>query len=405
MFSQPIADGYPESVNAVDQEYSPDEISAYYLELDQVLDRIERASNHYQILDLDRLATTGEIKLAYLRSVALLNPSQLGINLEVPETMLSRIDPAFERVSRAYSTLVNFARRIEYDTSLNSRGTSSQASEEKQSASEKSHGSASEKSSSGTAQAKSGSDSHEFPKMTRVPKPIQLPAFVRSGSVKSAANDNRRRCERFKLSVPVHVTGYDRKGGRWHEATRTLDVSRTGVLLHLRRRMKKGMVLYLTMPLPVRLRTRDFQEPTYVSYGLVRRVEAPSGHVTAVGVELLGPHPPDGYLERPWEIFQSEQWSGSDRRRSPRHEKTEAVLLEYFNESMECVKQETAVTENISRGGLRVVAKAAPPDFVMIRVNSVRRGFNSFAAVCDRFPGKDGHERLCLRLLESEWPA
>src|SRR5215471_5576925 len=118
MLSQTAVEGFPESTTAVDQEYSAEEINAYYLELEQVLDRIERAVNHYQVLDLDRLATTGEIKLAYLRSVALLNPSQLGINLEVPEEMLSRIDPAFDRVSRAYSTLVNFGRRIDYDGSV-----------------------------------------------------------------------------------------------------------------------------------------------------------------------------------------------------------------------------------------------------------------------------------------------
>src|SRR5262244_188252 len=124
MLSQTAVEGFTDPTTAVDQEYSAEEISAYYLELEQVLDRIERAVNHYQVLDLDRLATTGEIKLAYLRAVALLNPSQLGINVDVPDTLLTRIDPSFERVSRAYSTLVNFARRIEYDTSLSSRGTS-----------------------------------------------------------------------------------------------------------------------------------------------------------------------------------------------------------------------------------------------------------------------------------------
>jgi hypothetical protein len=219
------------------------------------------------------------------------------------------------------------------------------------------------------------------------------------------AGGNRRRCERFKLSVPVHVTGYDRKGGRWHEATRTVDVSRTGALLNLRKRVKRGSVLYLTMPLPVRLRTRDFQDPTYVAYALVRRIETPKGHASAIGVEFLGPHPPEGYLERPWEIFHAERWSGGDRRRADRIEMQVPVLIEYFTESMDCIKQETAITENISRGGLRIISRAAPPEIGMVRVNSVSRSFKSFASVCDRFPGDDGNERLCLRLLESEWPA
>jgi len=342
MLSQTAVEGFTDPTTAVDQEYSAEEISAYYLELEQVLDRIERAVNHYQVLDLDRLATTGEIKLAYLRAVALLNPSQLGINVDVPDSLLARIDPSFDRVSRAYSTLVNFARRLEYDTSLSGRGTSPLTFDKQQRRNSKEVTSPLAMAALRAAQTAK--------QKTAVKKEPNFDAAL-SSAAKNGASDNRRRCERFRLSVPVHVTGYDRKGGRWHEATRTVDVSRTGAQLNLRKRIKKGTVLYLTMPLPVRLRTRDFQDPTYVSYALVRRVDTPKGHVTGIGLEFLGPHPPDGYLERPWDVFQSEQWSGGERRRAPREEKSEPVLVEYFTESMDCIKQEAAVTENVSRRG------------------------------------------------------
>jgi curved DNA-binding protein CbpA len=399
MFGQTINPEHPDALIPIDREYTPEEISAYYLEVEQVLGRIEQALNHYQILDLDRLATTGEIKLAYLRAVALLNPAQLGINLSVPENMLARIDPAFERISRAYSTLVNFARRMEYDASLSPRGTSPltfnkpprRNSREVTSPLAMASLVASAKQAAKRAELNAAAANPERPMTT--PPVLEPPT-----------GDNRRRHERFKLSVPVHVTGYDRKGGRWHEATRTVDVSRTGALLHLRKRLKKGSVLYLTMPLPVRLRTRDFQDPTYVAYSLVQRVDGPKGHATAVGVEFIGPHPPDGYLERPWDLFQPARWSGTDRRRAPRKNLSEPVILEYFTDSMECIRQETALTENISGGGLRVIARVAPSDFATVRVTSSSRGLKSFAAMCDRFIGKDGLERLCLRLLETEWP-
>jgi hypothetical protein len=312
--------------------------------------------------------------------------------------MLSRIDPAFERVSRAYSTLVNFARRMEYDNSLSAKGTSSLTFDNNRRRNSREVTSPLALAGLQAVVAEAEARSNRAPAPARSEESI--PVFP-----KINAGGNRRRCERFKLSVPVHVTGYDRKGGRWHEATRTVDVSRTGALLQLRKRVKRGSVLYLTMPLPVRLRTRDFQDPTYVAYALVRRVETPKGHASAVGVEFLGPHPPEGYLERPWEIFAAERWSGGDRRRADRIEKQEPVLIEYFTESMDCIKQETAVTENMSRGGLRIISRAAPSEIGMVRVNSVGRGFKSFALVCDRFPGEDGNERLCLRLLESEWPA
>jgi curved DNA-binding protein CbpA len=388
---------YADELPGASPEYTAEEISAYYLELEQVLQRIEKSTNHYQVLDLDRLATTGEIKLAYLRAVALLNPSQLGIQLEVPEVMLDRIDPAFERVSRAYSTLVNFARRMEYDGSLSSNGTSPLTSRKQR-----------RRNSREVTSPLAMAAFKPMPARASQTRNANSAPVARSEPIQSiprlGADENRRRCERFRLSVPVHITGYDKKGGRWHEATRTVDVSRTGALVQMRRRVKKGTVLYLTMPLPVRLRTRDFQEPTYVSYALVRRVEAPNGHVSAVGLEFLGVQPPTGYLERPWDTFKPEQWAGNDRRRTAREDRSEAVLVEYFNETMQCIKQETAATENVGRGGLRVVVKAAPADFVAIRINSVARSFTSFASVCDRFTGKDGRERLCLRLLESEWP-
>ena len=124
-------------------------------------------------------------------------------------------------------------------------------------------------------------------------------------SSKAKAGDNRRRVERFKLNVPARVTGYDRNGGKWHEMTETIDVSRTGVRLRLRRRVKHGTVLFVTLPLPTKLRGHGFSEQSYNVYTLVRRVEPPRQGVRAVGVEFLGEHPPKGFLDNPSAIFRS----------------------------------------------------------------------------------------------------
>ena len=55
-------------------------------------------------------------------------------------------------------------------------------------------------------------------------------------------------------SVSTSVVGYDRKTGKWEECAETVDASRTGITLLMNRRVRHGSVLYLTLPLPARLR-------------------------------------------------------------------------------------------------------------------------------------------------------
>jgi len=182
-------------------------------------------------------------------------------------------------------------------------------------------------------------------------------------SNKATKADNRRRVERFKLTVPARVTGYDRNGGKWHEMTETLDVSRTGLRLRLRRRVKHGTVLFVTLPLPTKLRGHGFSDQSYNVYTLVRRVEPPRQGVRAVGVEFLGEHPPKGYLDNPTAIFRSNRWGGSERRRPDREDRVESIRIEYFDETMKSIATEEATTENVSRTGLRISGTAAPTDF------------------------------------------
>src|SRR2546425_12123419 len=94
-------------------------------------------------------------------------------------------------------------------------------------------------------------------------------AEVYRESSRAREGDNRRRCERFKLSIPARVTGYDRRNGKWHEMTETIDVSRTGVKLRLRRRGKHGKGLYIKLPFPGKLRAHGFAQQSYKVYTLV----------------------------------------------------------------------------------------------------------------------------------------
>src|SRR5204863_428279 len=91
--------------------------------------------------------------------------------------------------------------------------------------------------------------------------------------------------------------------------------SRTGVTLRLRHRVRHGNVLYVSLPLPQRLRSHGMDEPEYRVYALVRRVHPVKDGIRVTALEFVGEQPPIGYLDKPWATFQTQPWTGAERRR------------------------------------------------------------------------------------------
>jgi len=181
----------------------------------------------------------------------------------------------------------------------------------------------------------------------------------------------------------------------------TLNVSRTGVRLRMRRRVRHGTIVYVALPLPPKLRNHGYTDPSYRVYALVRRVEPCKKGVRVVGVEFVGEYPPVGYLDKPWATFQAKKWGGKDRRRKPREKRRDVVWVEYLTKSMQCIRQESGRTEDVSDGGMRVCVRSAPAEFELVKVSDPDKGTESFAEVCNRFFAADGLERLCLKYLDN----
>lgn len=368
-------------------------ISSYYLEIDYLLERVEGATTHYQTLGVERSSTIEEVVLAYQNSVAVLHPPYHKVRAAVPDEMLVRVDQAFKKLSLAFSLLTNSSKRAQYDQQRNPRTYSTLPLD------------APKLKSNGTAQPKNEASVNQPVKTETVEikvsqemRPVFTKASVQQGAVE------RRRCERFKLSVPVLVAGYDQTGKKWQEVTKTIDVSRIGVAVRMRSGVKHGIVVHITLPLPTKLRSHGFSEAGYNMYAIVRRVEPLTDGMRVVGLEFIGASPPTDFIYKPWATFRTQKWIGPDRRRETRVERVEPVAVEYLDGSMQRVGREAAVTENVSPNGARVCVRAAPPEFEFVRVTSPNRTFNSLALVRNHWSGTDGFDRLCLQFVENAWP-
>lgn len=377
-------------------EYSTKQISAYFLELEGLLARIEAAATYYQILCVDRTDGQDQIKSAFERLVNQLFPPYT-IGRMIPSEITSRIDHAFIKTSQAFAVLACFTKRKEYDLALMSILTRTAVSDESRNrTSQVQKAIAAEQNEPTTPVLPSSGDQLNL-------KQVLQRKGVFSETTRAKSGDNRRRVERFKLSIPVRVTGCDRQG-KWNEMAETVDVGRTGIKVRLRHRVPPGTVLYVTLPLPAKLRSHGFAESSYNVYTLIQRVDPPRQGVRLVGLEFIGERPPAGFLAKPWASFRRERSGRKECRRPTRAQKVEKVTIEYFDESMRAISKDEARTENISSKGLRISGTTVPTEFDLVRVSCQSLNFVSMAALRNRYTGNDGLERVCVQFIDKEWP-
>ena len=121
---------------------------------------------------------------------------------------------------------------------------------------------------------------------------------VDSAATKSAVEKENRRIQRISLPLPARVEVRIDSNFSWNEVTRLSDVSAFGVGFTLKRPVKRGRLVLLTLPMPRQLRSYDYSEPQYKIWGVVRRCIAVSKSGQAqefsVGVAFTGKAPPHG---------------------------------------------------------------------------------------------------------------
>jgi hypothetical protein len=212
----------------------------------------------------------------------------------------------------------------------------------------------------------------------------------------------------MELSVPVRVQGHTPQGEAWDEMTSCEDASHGGASFTLRHATFPGQVLHLALPLPKTFRSYALSEPSYSTYALVRSIL--SGVPAArVGVMFLGRTPPRGYEANPGGRY----LLASDPRPEPavrerrQHKRVDVFVnlrLLVRDASGQPVREEQTVTENLSRGGARVMTSLPVAKGGRVAVEDLGRTYRIEAEIANVFVGKDGVSRLNLHFLDAVAP-
>ncbi|HEX4950590.1 MAG TPA: PilZ domain-containing protein [Blastocatellia bacterium] len=215
-------------------------------------------------------------------------------------------------------------------------------------------------------------------------------------------NTDQRKTPRLKMAIPIQITGYDAKHSKWQEVSRVLDVSRVGASFNLKRDVTPGLILYLSFPMPWKLRQYAHSDPSYKIYAITRSSLPQSNQQYRVGVEFFGQTPPQTYVEKPWTIFSTSDWKGQDRRRAVRKNLKEPIWVEYYKGFDDLIALEQGCTENVSKTGARICVQEPPLDFDLVKVFTIGQGFESMARITNQFVGQDGLHRLCVHFTEKQ---
>ncbi len=237
-----------------------------------------------------------------------------------------------------------------------------------------------------------------------------------------------RRIQRISLPLPVRVEVRIDAKVTWNEITRLSDVSAFGAGFNLKRPIKRGRMVLMTIPMPRQLRSFDYSEPQYKIWGVVRRCMSISKRSSSpeysIGVAFTGKGPPNGYLQHPSMIYDiahrtdgegfwhlvpadlqaDETNKPNDHRKQTRFFIPEALRLEKVDEAGNILETESTVTENISLGGASVFTTMKAEAGSFVRVISDRFDVTILSVVRGSRAGADGITRLHLEFIDRFFP-
>ncbi len=238
-----------------------------------------------------------------------------------------------------------------------------------------------------------------------------------------------RRIQRIALPLPARIEVKVDPTVAWDEITRLNDVSAFGTGFTLKRPIKRGRLILITVPMPRQLRSFDYSEPQYRIWGLVRRCisisKSSSEPLYSIGVAFTGRTPPSDFIQNPAKLYDlshreddgkgfwhlvaadlraDESQLPKDLRKQTRFSIPEVLLLECVDETGTVLDSETTVTENISLGGAAVFTTMKIEAGGFMRVTSELHDITILSVVRGMRVGSDGIVRLHLEFIDKLFP-
>lgn len=245
-------------------------------------------------------------------------------------------------------------------------------------------------------------------------------------SVTSEPEKNSRRISRIAIPLPMRVEVKVDQKNSWDEITRMQDASNFGTGFTLKRPVKRGRLVYMTMPLPRKLRNFDFAEPQYKVWGLVRRCLRNSNANAenySLGVAFIGKEPPPGFLDNPSKLYdishQTENglWELTNQPDVPdesdlpkelrRHSRFPIPInlkLETLDDNENAIAVEDTVTENLSFSGASVFTSLPAEIGSFVRVTSDQYNVSIISIVRGKRTGADNIPRLHIEFVDRFFP-
>ena len=242
------------------------------------------------------------------------------------------------------------------------------------------------------------------------------------------SKEESRKTRRISIQLPIKIEVSVDKKVKWDEITRIRDVSVFGIGFISSRPVKRGRLIYMTIPMPRKLRNFDFAESQYKLWGIVRRCikirEAISNaEKYSIGVGFIGKKPPDSYWGNPAMVYDishrdsSEFWSireadpfpdernlAEDVRRHTRLKLPTNITVEILDDASNVISSEHTVTENISYSGASIYTTLSPPVGSFVRVKSEQYDVSIISIVRGVRIGADKIQRLHVEFIDRFFP-
>jgi len=208
------------------------------------------------------------------------------------------------------------------------------------------------------------------------------------------------------LYLPVRVLFEDESGEITQEIARTTYISANKATIPLRRQLQIGMIVRTALPLPPSWRKHSFTDAVYVCPAEVAAIKQENDFF----VTLLNFLSDKEAMRRRREyesmkrtIEMNAKAKPINRRHDSRLEIPVELTLQVLNDFGNVFSNETTITENISKGGARLMTSQEVRSGDIVRVKAVREDFESRAVVKNAYMSSDRVRRINIQFMDAQW--